>query len=353
MHAVKVGLSNLIESTMEIISHFFARQKNEEIKKELQSFVDQINELKSEIPRYRAKEANGHFVNCAQSVLMEELIRNVLFKIFDFDIVHKKQYMSQITIEEYRRSVSTLLDKVTRCESKYIEKGTVIPSFKGNDRIKRTVCRCVRMSYILDRSKSLSVEEFRTVCSDLGLDSCSLDVLMKFCHIDLILGIINLGFVRFLASCEFFPHEDRSIVVKVSSNYDKLVNHIVLYRSSQSIHKYYADKMIQELPYLSITSKLKINTMMPLALVFFLMQVVFSVLGSVFIVLHIHNMMNVVDIKDLSIGMCVGSVLLGILSVTLVSIGYKRLKQDNIYSLQRSELNLENFYVPGENIDFL
>ena len=55
----------------------------------------------------------------------------------------------------------------------------------------------------------------------------------------------------------------------MSNNYDKLVNHIVLYCSSRSIHKYYTDKMAKGLPYLSITSKLKINPIMPLALMFF------------------------------------------------------------------------------------
>ena len=77
----------------------------------------------------------------------------------------------------------------------------------------------------------------------------------------------------------------------------------------------------------------------------------FSVLGTMFVLLHVHNIINVVDVKDLSIGMCVGSVVLGIVSITLVSIGYKKLNQDNVSSLHKSELSLENFYIPGETID--
>ncbi|GAT76481.1 putative integral membrane protein [Ehrlichia ruminantium] len=351
MHAVKVGLNNLIESTMEIVSYFFARQKNEEIKKELQNLVDRINELKYEIPRYHGREARGHFVNCEQSVLMEALIKEVLLKIFDIDMGSKKQRISQSILEEYRRCVGSLLDKVIKCESKYIQVGIVIPSFKGNERIKRTMCRCVKISYILDRSKLLSVEEFRTICSELSLDSSALETLMRFCSTDLILGIVNLRFIQLLASREFFPPESNDITINMSSNYDKLINHIVLYCYSRSIHKYYTNKMVKGLPYLSVTSELKINSVMPFALMFFLMQVVFSIFGSLFILLHVNNIMNVVDMKNLSIGVCVGSAILGIVSVTLVSIGYKKLHQDNVSSLHRSELSLESFYVPGENID--
>ena len=212
--ACKVGLNNLIESTMEIVSHFFARQKSEEIKKELQDLVDQINKLRSEIPRYIGKEARGHFLNCDQSVLMEELIREVLFKIFDFDIKSNKQCISQNVLEEYRQAVSSLLDQITRCESKYIERGIVVPSFKGNERIKRKVCRCVRISYILNRNKVLPVEEFHEICSNLGIDVCALETLMKFCNTDLVLGMVNLRFVQFLASSEFFPHESDDVGIK-------------------------------------------------------------------------------------------------------------------------------------------
>ena len=357
MGTVMLGVNNLINSTTEIILCYFTKYKHDSKTKDvLQSLLDGINEIKLNLPKYYGIEAKGQVINCEESRQIEQTIRECLLTVFDIDIQDRKKYMSNDKIVEYKGYVSSLLNEIVKCKSHIVYEGVAMPKPKSNEDLKRESCKHLKLSDIWERNKVLDKEEFEEACFYFKLDAHALEEVIDLYSDQLVLALIDMAFVQFLVEKRYFPPENEELNEKVESSYTKLMNHIVLRKHFQSMLQYYGDSQLESLPSSSrrnvredlntframyrcniggqvrhspsSNKNIKKKLITYLEITVFVAEFLFNISGLLFVTMHIHNMPNLISLKNLSIIVCSVNIILITMAMALIYIPSRSSQRD-------------------------
>ena len=327
---IKFGMESLIDSTMEIISNFFdIHKKNEEVKDILHNCVADLRSAKRKLEIYKGKEAKGHIVANNQFYEVEDLIKKVLTIIFEIDILHQERRVTSAEMVKYKAAVSSLLNQTVKCKSYALKESDKLPKIIGNTALKRNAYKCKHVIKFINKEKFLAMEGFDKVCTDVGLDPGLLKQVIDLCSFSIIFGFLDLCLVQFLVEMRFFPTQNTNTINITRDNYIKLMHHIILYKCSQFIEEEGVNMQIKKLPYFSINyvrSNIPANSCMYLGITVFGVQCLLNMFGVLLVFLHVNNMVNLYDVKHISIGVCSINITLTVVALVLVFVG-KNLRQ--------------------------
>ncbi|AHX04223.1 hypothetical protein [Ehrlichia japonica] len=330
---VKFGMGNLIDSTMEIISMYFDIYKNnKEVKSVLHDCIASIRTARRKLQIYKGKEARGHIIANDQFNEVENLVKKVLSIMFEIDILHQERYIDSEKRADYKAAVSSLLNQVVKCKSYAIKESDRLPKIISNTALKRNAYKCKHIKKFISKEKFLTMEGFDKVCTDVDFDPSILKQVIDLCSFPLIFEILDLCLVQFLVEMRFFPTQNTSTISITRDSYIKLMHHIILYKCSQFIEEEGVNMQVKKLPYLSIDyvqSNIPANSCMYLGITVFVGQSLLNGFGLLLVLLHVSNVVNLVDVKDISIGVCSMNIILTAIALTLVFVGKKLHKKDD------------------------
>ncbi|AHX03489.1 hypothetical protein ECHHL_0324 [Ehrlichia chaffeensis str. Heartland] len=347
---IKFGVENLIDSAMEIVCKYFdIYQRNDAVKHVLHKCIKSLRTVEKKLKIYRGKEAKGHVISDSQFAEMEDLIKKVLMKVFEIDISYQKQHLSAEKMEEYKVAVSLLLDQIVRCKSYALKESDILPKVVGNATLKRSAYKCKHVVDFINKNRFLPMNmgRFDKLCFDLDLDPRILKQVIDLCSFALIFEILDLKLVQFLVEMRFFPHQNTNVISITKDNYIELMQHIMLYKCSQSIGKEYTNEQARYLPCFSpgyTRGNVKGNSFICLGIALFIAQALFNGFGLLFMLLSEFKTQN-----DLWFGICVVNMLLAVTALTLICIGKKQLSQNHDTLL--TDIDVSGINIVEESVD--
>ncbi|AAZ68668.1 hypothetical protein [Ehrlichia canis] len=331
---IKVGIKNLIDSTMEIISERFSvYAKNEVVKTSLQSYIDIIRIKEKKLQYYNGKEAKGHVIADDQFYQMESTIRAILMKIFEIEILEKKTTIPQEKISAYREAVSILINKIVKCNAYVLTENDKLAKIVGNATLRRSTYKCRNLGELVSKSKFTAVESFDAACSNIELDPNIIKQVLEFCSVDLMIGIMDLQLIQFLADMRYFPNQNSNVFERTKHSYMNLIKHIMICKSASAIEQYQSSRDSKKLHCsLYLKDNIETNPALYLVLTLFAIQSIFNMCGLLFVLGRIYNIVNFfnnIDIKDVSIGVCSINVVLCTLIFASILVGSKLSKKND------------------------
>ncbi|RZB12441.1 hypothetical protein DRF75_04165 [Ehrlichia minasensis] len=345
---IKIGIKNLIDSTMEIISERFAvYAKNEVVKTSLQSYIDIIRLKEKKLQYYSGKEAKGHVVSDDQFYQMESTIRAILVKIFEIEILEKKTTIPTEKMSAYREAVSVLVNKIVKCNAYVLKEDDRLAKIVGNATLRRNTYKCRNLGELVSKSKFTAMESFDTACSNVELDPNIIKQILEFCSVDLMIGIMDLQLIQFLADMRYFPNQNSNAFERTKHSYINLIKHIMICKSASAIEQYQSSRDSKQLHCsLYLQDHIEKNPALYLVLTLFAIQSVFNMCGLLFVLGRIYNIVdffNKVDMKDVSVSVCAINVVLCTLIFASILIGNKLSRKND--TIVTGDMVLDNLSV--------
>lgn len=199
-----------------------------------------------------------------------------------------------------------------------------------------------------NRFLPMNMGRFDKLCFDLDLDPQILKQVIDLCSFALIFEILDLKLVQFLVEMRFFPHQNTNVISITKDNYIELMQHIMLYKCSQSIGKEYTNEQARYLPCFSpgyTRGNVKGNSFICLGIALFIAQALFNGFGLLFMLLSEFKTQN----DWWFIGICVVNMLLAVTALTLICIGKKQLSQNHDTLL--TDIDVSGINIVEESVD--